>query len=291
VSSTSLSAGLLTKTHRWVTPHDMLLRMRQHATNAHDVMSPGLCQVVRQRPVHVSCCGKPPHIDDPVTIMCVSDVCRQMTESSNQSVLPYSISGSISWKTLFIMEEITYIIKAMATLGSNDELAELNRSLYRSIDKLTELKCNLLQQQVLMLSKHTSSKPKVEFVDLTTTEAPTSEKTSSSTSILGKTKSKPSSKDRSTQDKSIALSILKETPVNQPSANTCAGIVKYLYSDGAKLVTYYISCQNSLTNLHTFLTYHDQNLKTGQGMTSQRQWRELKMAFSSTRNMNAAKLL
>lgn len=51
------------------------------------------------------------------------------------------------------MEEIISIIKAMDIQTKN---TDLNRLLYRSMDKLVELKCGLLQMQVDSLFKATA---------------------------------------------------------------------------------------------------------------------------------------
>lgn len=51
------------------------------------------------------------------------------------------------------MEEIIGIIKDMDT--SKELNSDLNRLLYRAMDKLVELKCGLLQLQVSKLSSRT----------------------------------------------------------------------------------------------------------------------------------------
>lgn len=200
-----------------------------------------------------------------------------------------STNGSISSKILALMKELTTIIKGMDTLENVEDQALLNRSLYRSMDGLTVLKCQLLQLQVSLLSRPTFSSPTQEYEDLTLTPPHTSDKTSSSTSILGKKRSRTDSLDDLTQELSTSSSTKKGTQVNRPSANIFAGILKFPCSDGVKRETYYTSCQNSLTNLHTYLTSHDQNLQTGPKTTSQQQWKGSKMGYSSTRNMNALK--
>lgn len=216
---------------------------------------------------------------------------RNSIKFSTMSVQTYSTSTSISSKTLLILEEITSTIKALVILSKNEDLQVLNRSLYRSMDSLVVLKCQLLQLQVSLLSSPTYSSPTLVCEDLTMTDLPISEKTSSSTSIPGKKRSRPVSPVNLTQEPSTSSLTRQETQVNLPSANTCAGITKYLCSDGVKLAIYYTSCQNSLTNLHTFLTYHDLSLQTGQKTIYPQQWKESKMGFSSTRNMNALKSL
>jgi len=200
-----------------------------------------------------------------------------------------STSGSISSKTVALMKELITIIKGMDTLENADDQVKLNRSLYRSMDALTVLKCQLLQVQVSLLSRPTFSNETPEYEDLTLTPPRTSAKTSSSTSILGKRKSRPDSKEDPTPESSTSFSTKKATQVNLPSASSYAGISKYPCSDGARLGTYYTSCQNSLTNLHTFLTCHDQNLKTGHETTSPQPWKGSRTVFSLIPNTSARK--
>jgi len=217
-------------------------------------------------------------------------MCRQTINFSQMSATPSSTSGFISSKIQSELAEIIIIIKDMDILKNEGDQAELNRLLYRSMDSLTVLKCQLLQHQVSTHLKPTCLKRIQELEDRITTARPTSEKTSSSTSILGKKRSRPVSPVALTPEQSTSSSTQMETQVNLPSASTCAGITKYPCWDGEKQATYYTSCQNSLTNLHTYLTSHDQNLKTGQKTTRPLQWKALKTDYSSTPNTNAPKL-
>jgi len=177
-----------------------------------------------------------------------------------------STSSSISLKIQLILEEIISTIKALDILSKNEDRQILNRSLYRSMDSLVVLKCQLLQQQVYKLSNLTSSKPSPEFVDLTQTDLPISETTLSSTCIPGKTILNDKSKDVPIQEQSTSLLTDEEILVNPHSANICAGISKYLFLGGEKQVTCYIWCPNCLTEMPIFLTSPAQNLKTGRGM-------------------------
>lgn len=68
--------------------------------------------------------------------------------SSDNSALVISRSLSISSKIQNKMEKIIIIIKAMGALNKEEELAKLNRLLYRAMDNLTEFELELLQLQV-----------------------------------------------------------------------------------------------------------------------------------------------
>lgn len=207
------------------------------------------------------------------------------------SVPPSSTSSSISSKILLITEEITSTIKALVILSKNEDLQQLNRLLYRSMDSLVVLKCQLLQQQVSLLSSPMYSRQKPESEDLGMTDLPISEKTSSSTSTPGKPKLKRKLKEKSTPEQSTSLSTTKETLVNLHSANICVGITKHQFWDGEGLVTFCTWCQRCQTKQHTYLISLDQSHKIGEKTTSLPLWRESKMGYSSTRNMNALKLL
>jgi len=61
----------------------------------------------------------------------------------------------ISSKIQLLMEEIIIIIKGMDILLQNQDQGIYKRSLYRAMDQLVELKCQLLQLQVSSLSKIT----------------------------------------------------------------------------------------------------------------------------------------
>lgn len=207
------------------------------------------------------------------------------------SVNPSSTNGSINSKILLIMEEIISTTKALDTLSQNEDRVALNRLLYRSMDQLVVLKCQLLQLQVSLLCKPTSSNPSPVFEDLTTTDLPMSEKTSSSTSTPGKTKSRPPSPVDLTQEPSTSSLTRKETQVNLPSANTWHGTTKSLSLGGGVREISSTSSPKCPTDKPTFLTSLVPNHKTGGRMTSPPQWKELKMGYSSTRNMNALKSL
>lgn len=189
------------------------------------------------------------------------------------------------------MEEIISTTKALDILSQSEDRGALNRLLYRSMDQLVVLKCQLLQLQVSLLSKPTSSNPSPVFEDLITTDLPTSEKTSSSTSTPGKTKSRPPSPVDLTQEPSTSSLTRKETQVNLPSVNTWHGTTKSLSLGGAAQVISSTSSPKCPTDKPTSLTSLVPNHRIGGRMTSPPQWKELKMGFSSTRNMNALKLL
>jgi len=68
--------------------------------------------------------------------------------SSTNFALVTARSLSISSKIQNKMEKIIIIIKALDASNNGDELAKLNRSLYRAMDNLTEFELELLQLQV-----------------------------------------------------------------------------------------------------------------------------------------------
>lgn len=207
--------------------------------------------------------------------------------SANQS----STNGSINSKILLIMEEITSTTKALDILSQNEDRAALNRLLYRSMDQLVVLKCQLLQLQVSLLSRPTSSSQNPVSEALTTTDQPTSEKTSSSTSIPGKMKSRPQSPVDLTQEPSTSSLTRRETQVNLHSVNTWHGTTKSPFSDGAAQVTCCIWFPKCQIDPLIYSIYHVQNPTIGEETTYQQQWKESKTDYSSIRNMNAAKSL
>jgi len=79
--------------------------------------------------------------------------CRHINRYFKMSVNVSSTNIYISSKIQQLMEEIITIIKAMDISLKSEDLGPYKRSLYRSMDQLTELKCNLLQQQVSSISK------------------------------------------------------------------------------------------------------------------------------------------
>lgn len=142
-----------------------------------------------------------------------------------------------------------------------------------------------------MLSNRTSSKPKQEYEDHSTMDQPTSEKISSSNYTPGNKKLKIQLPEDLTDEELMSYSTPKEESVNQNSANTCAGTIKYLCWDGGKLVTCYIWCLRCKTNPRTYSIFHDPNRKIGDGMTTLQLLKESRMDYSSTQNTNARKLL
>lgn len=222
-------------------------------------------------------------------VVYATSVCRKTIVFLKMSANLSSTSGSINSKILLIMEEIISITKALDILSSNEDRAQLNRLLYRSMDQLVVLKCQLLQLQVSLLSKPTSLNPSPVFEDPILTDQPTSEKTSSSTSIPGKMKSRPPSPVDLTQEPSTSSWTRKETQVNPHSVNTWHGTIKSQSLDGDVLETSCILPLKCLTVLPIYLTSHVLNPKTGVVTISLQRWKESKTDYSSTPNMNAPK--
>lgn len=97
--------------------------------------------------------GKPPHMH--LWSSFCWCMCRNSILSFKMSASGYSTNLSISSKILNMLQEITTIIKDLDTLKKKEDQAQLNRLLYRSMDSLTVLKCQLLQLQVPYTNWHT----------------------------------------------------------------------------------------------------------------------------------------
>jgi len=204
-------------------------------------------------------------------------VCRKTINWLPMSAPDYSTNSSISSKILALMDEITSTIKDMDTSDKKEDLATLNRWLYRSMDSLTVLKCQLLQLRVSQLSNRIASNQTPVSVVPSTTEPATSEKTSSSTSTRGKKKLKRKSPPSPIRVPLTCSLTDEEILVNLHFVNTCIGITKSPFWVGDAPAIYSILSASYRTAKHIYLTSRDPNLTIGHAMTLLLLWKESRM--------------